>query len=345
MKDSNSVINEINSIRSLYTDKINKSISDKDLEDIRIQILGKKSKFVAILKHIKDFDEENKKKVGQLANKTKEELITSIQNKATKLKEEHIKKIIQTESIDVTLPGKTQDIGSINPIITTMEKCEDILISMGFEVFYPYAVDDEFNNFEALNIKKNHPARDVWDTFWTEDNQLLITHTSSMQHRILKSKNPPIRATVLGRCFRNESTDARHEHTFNQIEGLYVDKNITMTDMLGVFKEFLSKYFEKEIDVKFTPDFFPFVEPGGMMSLNCVLCDGKGCNVCKGTGWLELLGCGMVHPEVLKMADIDPNIYSGFAWGFGVERLCMLKDNINDIRYFNSGNLDFIKQF
>ena len=166
-----------------------------------------------------------------------------------------------------------------------------------------------------------------------------------MQNRILSTNKPPIRAIVPGRCFRNEATDARHEHTFSQIEGIYVDKGVALTDMLGTLKEFFSKFYEKDLEVKFTPDFFPFVEPGGMMSLSCVLCNGKGCAVCKHSGWLEIMGCGMIHPKVMEMAGIDPKTYSGFAWGFGVERLIMLKYNINDIRGFYSGNLDFVRQF
>jgi len=194
-------------------------------------------------------------------------------------------------------------------------------------------------------ISKGHPARDSWDTFWTEDENILITHTSSMQNRVLRSKTPPIRAIVPGKCFRNEATDARHEHTFYQVEGIYVDKGITFTDMLGTLKTYFEAFFEKEIQVKFMPDFFPFVEPGGQMALSCVLCDMKGCKVCKGTGWLEILGCGMIHPNVLKEAGIDTDLYTGFAWGFGLERLIMLKQNIEDMRIFHSGDLRFIRQF
>ena len=256
-----------------------------------------------------------------------------------------ISQAIETEKIDISLPGIKPVLGSMNPVTRMTMLCEDIFMSMGFEVHYPYAVDDDFHNFTSLNLPEGHPARDSWDTFWTEDEQICITHTSSMQHRILTSSEPPIRAIVPGRCFRREATDARHEHTFSQLEGIYVDKGITVTDLIGTLQEFFTKFYEEEIKVKYTPDFFPFVEPGGMMALSCVLCKGKGCDVCKGTGWLEVMGCGMIHPKVLDMAGIDSKTYSGFAWGFGIERLVMLKYNINDTRLFNGGNLEFIKQF
>jgi len=216
---------------------------------------------------------------------------------------------------------------------------------MGFEIYTPFEIDDDYHNFTSLNMPEGHPARDAWDTFWTEDEHILITHTSSMQNRILKSANPPIRAIVPGKCFRNEATDARHEHTFYQVEGVYVDKGITMRDMLGTLQTYFEAFFEQSIKVKFMPDFFPFVEPGGQMALTCVLCKGEGCKVCKHTGWLEILGCGMIHPNVLKEAGIDPEQYTGFAWGFGLERLIMLKANVQDIRLFHSGDLRFIKQF
>ena len=234
---------------------------------------------------------------------------------------------------------------SRNIITQATWRCEDIFQKMGFNIEYPFEIDDDYHNFESVNMPKDHPARDSWDTFWTKDNFIAITHTSSMQNRVISSSTPPIRVVVPGRCFRNEATDARHEHTFNQIEGIYIDKRVTLSDMLGTLKEFFVNYFETDLEIKFTPDYFPFVEPGGMMALSCIICNGKGCDVCKKTGWLEVLGCGMIHPNVLKMGGLDPEVYSGFAWGFGLERLIMLKYAIEDVRHFHSGNLDFIKQF
>lgn len=345
VKTKEQILTDIKTVVSSYLKELSSAETNTKVEDIRISALGRKSHLNEILKSIKDLDSSSKKEVGQEANKAKETLENAISKKLENIKKDYLNTIATSEAIDITLPGEKPLKGSIHPVSKMAQLCEDIFMGMGFEIHYPYAVDDDYHNFETLNLPPNHPARDSWDTFWTEDNHIAITHTSSMQNRILSNNTLPIRAIVPGRCFRNEATDARHEHTFSQIEGIYVDKGITLTDMLGTLQEFFSKFYQQEVKVKFTPDFFPFVEPGGMMSLTCVLCKGKGCSVCKQTGWLEILGCGMIHPRVLEMAGIDSNTYSGFAWGFGLDRLVMLKYNINDIRIFNSGNLDFIKQF
>lgn len=344
-KNKEQILNDLKSVISGFSQQLDAAKTSDQVEAIRVTALGRKSHLNEILKNIKNLDTLAKKEIGQEANKAKNLLEEEIHLKLKDIQKAYLASISTTEAIDTTLPGVKPKLGSIHPISQMQQRCEDIFMKMGFEVYYPFAVDDDFHNFESLNLPPNHPARDSWDTFWTEDDQIAITHTSSMQNRILSSTPPPIRAIVPGRCFRNEATDARHEHTFNQVEGIYVDKGITITDMLGTLQEFFSKFYEQDIKVKFTPDFFPFVEPGGMMSLSCVLCQGKGCAVCKQSGWLEILGCGMIHPKVLEMARIDSETYSGFAWGFGLERLVMLKYNINDIRIFNSGNLDFIKQF
>lgn len=344
--NNDNLLERIGKLVSEYKESLSNAQDLVTLESLEIKILGRKSELTNILKNIKDLkDPQDKKRVGQEANFAKQTLEKLLSERREIIKKEYLANVEIKEKIDITLPGIKLETGHIHPVTQMIGLCEDIFMRMGFDVYYPNAVDDDYHNFETVNLPPNHPARDSWDTFWTEDDHIAITHTSSMQNRILSSKNPPIRAIVPGRCFRHEATDARHEHTFNQIEGIYVDKGVNLTNMLGVLQEFFSKFYEKEVKVKFTPDFFPFVEPGGMMSLSCILCDGKGCSVCKQTGWLEILGCGMIHPKVLEMANIDPNTYSGFAWGFGVERLIMLKYDINDIRLFYSGNLDFLKQF
>lgn len=320
----------------------------KDLEGLnklKDQYIGKKSQLNSILEKIVKLPKEDKQKVGKDSNLLKLDIIKVINEKTAEIQTHLLKEQEDTEKTDVTLPGKTSPIGHRHIITQTIWECEDIFAKMGFEVDYPFEIDDDYHNFESVNIPKDHPARDNQDTFWTKDGHVAITHTSSMQNRVMSSRKPPIRVVVPGRCFRNEATDPRHEHTFYQIEGVYVDKQVTLTDMLGTLKEFFSKYFGKDLDIKFMPDFFPFVEPGGQIALSCYICDGKGCDVCKKSGWLEILGCGMIHPNVLTMAGIDPATYSGFAWGFGVARLAMLKYGIEDTRHFNSGNLDFIKQF
>jgi phenylalanyl-tRNA synthetase alpha chain len=319
--------------------------TEAEQEKLRILYTGRKSKLTEILRGIKSLNDEGKKQVGSKANVLAQQMETQLDDALTKLVNQKLGNIAQTERIDITLPGKKTELGHLHPVTSMLQFAEDIFMKMGFEVVYPYEIDNDYNNFQAVNIPENHPARDAWDTFWLEDGGIAITHTSSMQNRVLLSHKPPIRVIVPGRCFRNEATDARHEHTFFQIEGIYVDKGVTMGDMLGTLGTFFSEFFGKKVDVKFTPDFFPFVEPGGMISLTCFICDGKGCKVCKHTGWLEILGCGMIHPNVLKMGGIDPETYSGFAWGFGLERLIMLKYGIEDIRNFYSGNLKFIRQF
>jgi len=344
--NNDNLLERIGKLVSEYKESLSIAQDLIALESLEIKILGRKSELTNILKNIKDLkDPQDKKRVGQEANFAKQTLEKLLSEKKESIKKDYLANVEIKEKLDITLPGTKFETGHIHPVTQMIALCEDIFMKMGFDVYYPNAIDDDYHNFETVNLPPNHPARDSWDTFWTEDDHIAITHTSSMQNRILSSKNPPIRAIVPGRCFRHEATDARHEHTFNQIEGIYVDKGVNLTNMLGVLQEFFSKFYEKEVKVKFTPDFFPFVEPGGMMSLSCILCDGKGCSVCKQTGWLEILGCGMIHPKVLEMANIDPNTYSGFAWGFGVERLIMLKYDINDIRLFYSGNLDFLKQF
>jgi len=324
---------------------VNKAKDKKALEDLKTKFLGRKAKLNSLLKDLGKLEKEERAEAGKRANEIKQKLTEQISAKLAQLDKSAMENGLKNESIDVTIPGKLPARGKIHPISQMLMRTEEIFEKMGFEVVLPYEIDDDYHNFTSLNMPEGHPARDAWDTFWTEDEKILITHTSSMQNRILKSKNPPIRAIVPGKCFRNEATDARHEHTFYQVEGIYVDKGITITDMLGTLKTYFEAFFEQTIQVKFMPDYFPFVEPGGQMALTCVLCEGKGCKVCKKSGWLEILGCGMIHPYVLKEAGIDPETYTGFAWGFGLERLIMLKNNIEDIRLFHSGDLRFIRQF
>lgn len=342
---SDKLLEQIEQLTQNLKDSLEQVKLPDEIQDLKVEYLGRKSKLTNILKGLKDLSDEGKKQVGQQANTAKEKMTSLINKQERKLKQEVFKQQISQEKIDVTLPGKKHELGHKHPVTAMQQRAEDIFLSMGFQIAYPYEIDSDYNIFEALNFPKDHPARDSWDTFIAEDGQMPIPHTSAMQNRVLSNNEPPIRYIVPGRTFRNEATDARHEHTFFQIEGIYVDKGIALSDMLGTLKTFFSEFYEKDIKVKFTPDYFPFVEPGGMMSLTCILCDAKGCNVCKQTGWLEILGCGMIHPNVLSEAGIDPNVYSGFAWGFGLERLIMLKFGIEDIRHFNSGNLKFIRQF
>ncbi len=323
-----------------------KSASSLDsMEAVRIKFLGRKSELTEVLRSLKEIDKDERAKLGKLSNEIKLQIESGFENKKRDIEKKQIEEKIKEEWIDVTLPSSELEIGYEHPIPKMIQFACDIFTRMGFEIYYPNEVDSEFHNFTAVNIPEGHPARDMWDTFWTTDGNVAITHTSSMQHRVLKTHIPPIRAVVPGKCFRNEATDSRHEHTFYQLEGMYVDKGINLSHMLGTIKEFFSNFFETEMDILFTPDFFPFVEPGGMISISTKNLKGNFERVTKGTGWLEVLGCGMIHPNVLKLAGIDPEVYSGFAWGVGIERLIMLKYDIDDIRLFHSGDLRFIHQF
>ncbi|MDD3648328.1 MAG: phenylalanine--tRNA ligase subunit alpha [Candidatus Dojkabacteria bacterium] len=315
----------------------------KEFEKLRTQYLGRKSKLTKILRSIQNLPQKDRPSVGKKSNEVRKALEASFLKTQGEL--EQIQSLNEASDIDVTIPALKKHIGHIHPNTQMIWRIQDIFQLMGFEVFEPYDIDDDYHTFTSLNLPEGHPARDIWDTFWTEEGFIPITHTSSMQNRVMKMRKPPIRAVVIGHTFRNERTDPRHEHTLFQCEGIYVDKGITLSDMIGTLKIFFSKVFEKDVKVKLDPDYFPFVEPGNGMALSCTLCDQKGCRVCKYTGWLEILGCGMIHPFVLREGGIDPDVYSGFAWGFGVDRLVMLREKIEDIRHFHSGDLRFIRQF
>lgn len=313
------------------------------LEKVRIKYLGRKSELTKALRSIKDIPQKDRATFGKRANEIKH--IVEDKVKLLKGKISSAQEIEKAEELDVTAPGQRTRIGHIHPITQMRWKAEEIFQDMGFEIIEPYEIDDDYHNFESVNMPPGHPARDMWDTFWTEDGYIPITHTSSMQVRLMKERKPPIRAVVPGKVFRNERTDPRHEHTLYQVEGVYVDKGISLSDMIGTLKTFFDAFYKKDVQVQVVPDYFPFVEPGNGINLSCMICDMKGCRVCKYTGWLEVLGCGMIHPNVLGEAKIDPNVYSGFAWGFGLERLVMLKYGIEDIRHFHRGDLRFIRQF
>ncbi len=334
-------LESLKKIRNDAQNELKKISNINDLENFRIKYTGRKSILTKILRSIKDLPDNQKKSVGLKAN----ELKNFLEEQIKKLREKIQVSETQTNEIDITAPGVKRRIGSIHPITQERWYIEDIFQKMGFQVFEAFDIDDDYHTFESLNIPVGHPARNMWDTFWTEDGFIPIPHTSAMQNRILKAVKPPVRAVIIGNCFRNERTDPRHEHTLMQCEGLYVDRGITLSNMIGTLKSFFTQYFEKETEVKVTPAYFPFVEPGNEMSLSCFLCNKKGCRLCKGTGWLEILGCGMIHPNVLREGGINPDVYSGFAWGFGLDRLVQLKHKIEDVRHFHSGDLRFIQQF
>ncbi|MCX6766100.1 MAG: phenylalanine--tRNA ligase subunit alpha [Candidatus Moranbacteria bacterium] len=318
-----------------------------DVLNLRVKYLGRKSEFNKILKGLKDLSAAEKKLIGPLANSAKKEIEQELQRaeKAIKAKSFDAKK----EKIDVTIPGRRVKRGHLHPLTKIQNEIEDIFASMGFEIADGPEVETEWYNFDALNIPADHPARDAWDTFFiknkNEGKLLLRTHTSPVQIRYMQTHKPPFRIIVPGKCFRHEATDAAHEHTFYQFEALMVGDDISVAHLKHIAQQFFSRFFKKEVKIRLRPSFFPFTEPSFEFDLSCTVCSGKGCPSCKGGGWLEMGGAGMVNQAVFVAAGYPRNRYQGLAWGFGLERLAMMRWKIDDIRLFHSGDLRFIKQF
>lgn len=315
------------------------------LEALKVKVLGKKGSLTALLRGMGQLSPEERPKAGQLINETREELTALLDEKqqqmALKEKEERLLK----EAIDVTEPRDLPLVGAVHPMQLVLNEVLDCFTSMGFSVAEGPEVELDHFNFELLNLPKNHPARDAQDTFYIDDNIVLRTHTSPVQARTMLSQKPPIRIVCPGRVFRADEMDATHSPVFHQIEGLVIDKDVTMGDLKGTLDAFAKRLYGDDIEVRFRPSFFPFTEPSAEVDLTCFNCHGKGCRVCKGTGWIEVLGCGMVNPKVLEMCGIDSKVYSGFAFGIGLERITMLRYGIKDLRLLFEGDLRFLKQF
>ncbi|MBN2157778.1 MAG: phenylalanine--tRNA ligase subunit alpha [Spirochaetes bacterium] len=341
--------NELDKIRAEALAATTTASSIEEVEEIRIQYLGRKGALTQILRSLGNIPPEERSSVGKLSNRYKVEIETAIEEKRTSLSRTGSEELVRKQWIDVTLdaPAATtqERLGRIHPISQIQYEIEDILTSMGFEIHDGPEVETDYYNFEALNIPKHHPARDMQDTFWTEDGNLLRTHTSAIQVRAMEKVKPPFRVVGPGRVFRYESTDASHENTFYQVEGMMVDRDITVSHLIYVMKKLLQEIFHRDVAVRLRPGYFPFVEPGFELDIHCLICDGAGCSVCKQSGWVELLPCGLVHPNVLRMGGINPDEWSGFAFGLGLNRLAMMKYGINDIRHFLSGDIRFLKQF
>ena len=338
------MIDRIKQIGLESKEKIANATSSVSIEEIRVEFLGKKGKIVEVLKNIKSVEESQRKEVARFANKLKEEIESKIESKKQEIKEkEYDEKINNAKKIDLTLSSNL-NIGSLHPITIVQKELEEIFTSMGFTVEDGNEVETEYNNFEAVNVPKHHPARDMQDTFWLENGQLLKTQTSAAQNKIMRKYGAPLKAIFPGRCFRNEELDASHENTFFQMEGMMIDKDVSIANLIYFMKTLLSEIFKKDIEVRLRPGYFPFVEPGFELDIKCIYCDGKGCKVCKHGGWIELCPCGMIHPNVLEMGGIDPEKYSGFAFGLGLSRLAMMKYGINDLRVLNSCDLRALKQ-
>jgi len=321
----------------------------RELEDWRVRYLGRKGSLTSILRGLGALSLEERRTVGALANEVKASLELGLEQKEKALKED-LTSALEQAGIDITLPGYPVSLGRLHPTTQIIREMCDIFVSLGFQVVEGPEVEWDYYNFEALNIPKDHPARDMWATLWidTEDGEksmLLRTHTSPMQIRLMEKTRPPVRAVIPGKVYRYEATDATHESMFYQIEGLAVDQGITLGDLKGTLFEFARRIFGEQRKVRFRCDYFPFVEPGVEMAIDCLVCQGSGCRLCANSGWIEILGAGMVHPDVLRRVNYDPDVYTGFAFGLGVERMPMLRYGIDDIRLFYGNDLRFLRQF
>lgn len=336
--------NSLDNIVDQAKGELSKAASLSDVEDIRVAYLGKKGVFTRQMKTLGGLPNEERPIVGAQIHKAKETFQVLLESTKAQMEQAALNSRLEQETIDVTLPGRGQAIGNLHPVTRTMRRIEKIFSSVGFDVATGPEVEDDFHNFEALNIPAHHPARAMHDTFYFDEHTVLRTHTSPVQIRVMENQQPPLKVIAPGRVYRCDS-DVTHTPMFHQVEGFVVDKNISFADLKGVLSEFLITFFEKDIKVRFRPSYFPFTEPSAEVDIECVLCDGKGCRVCGNTGWLEVLGCGMIHPEVFKHVNIDGDEFTGFAFGMGVERLAMLRYRINDLRLFFENDLKFLKQF
>jgi phenylalanyl-tRNA synthetase alpha chain len=339
------IIEQLDSILQEAKSKLSSCQSEEELDSTKNLFIGKKGSLSNVLKQLGKMDVESRKIVGQKSNEVSTSIEELVTEQRAKIKKAEIQRILQSEKLDVLRPSKKEELGTLHPISKTQMEIEDIFVSMGFQIMDGPEIETDYHNFEALNFSDDHPARDMQDTFYTVDGNLLRTHTSSIQVRALKTLKPPFKIIAPGRVFRYEEVDASHENTFNQVEGMVVGKDISIANLIYTMEELLNQIFGKKMIVRLRPGYFPFVEPGFELDFQCMVCTGKGCSVCKHSGWVELLPCGLIHPNVLRFGGLDPNVWTGFAFGLGLDRLVMMRYGISDIRYFNSSNLRFLKKF
>jgi len=314
------------------------------LDQVRVQYLGKKGALTKQMQTLGKLAPEERRDAGMVINTAKQVVEENIEQRRDVLKAAELDARLAAEAIDVTMPGRGQQSGGLHPVTRTMQRIEALFTQLGFETAEGPEIEDDYHNFEALNIPESHPARAMHDTFYFDEHTVLRTHTSPVQIRVMSERKPPLRIIAPGRVYRCDS-DITHTPMFHQVEGLLIDKKVSFADLKGVLDEFLRNFFEKDLEVRFRPSYFPFTEPSAEADIQCVMCGGEGCRVCSHTGWLEILGCGMVHPNVLAHVNIDSEEYTGFAFGIGVERLAMLRYGVNDLRLFFDNDLRFLKQF
>ncbi len=340
-----SLSEQIEQLRTFFMGELREISSTKDLEQLKVKYLGKKGPIQSLMQDLKNCSSEERPHLGKLINVLKEEFSSHCSNTLSRLQDEEMSAAFEREWLDATLPGRRRFSGKAHPINQTLQRILDILIGMGFSVRLGPDVDTDYYNFEGLNFAPDHPARDMQDTFYFGSDLLLRTHTSNVQVHSMEKFSPPIRIVAPGRAFRNEDISARSHVFFHQVEGFYIDRHVTFADLLSTMDEFLSKFLGETAQTRFRPSYFPFVEPGMEVDVRCTACKGSGCRICKHTGWLEILGTGMIHPNVLKKANIDPEVYSGYAWGMGIERLAILQYDVPDIRLFTENDSRFLSQF
>lgn len=334
----------IDSLHEEVQGALERATSLHDVEALKVKFLGKKGPLQQLLQGLRDCSAEERPAAGKLLNESKLFLEERFALKARDCLEREEGERLAGEAIDVTLPGRSHFLGQRHIALALLDEVLEILVGMGFSVQVGPEVETDYYNFEALNFGVDHPARDMQDTFYLTGGLLLRTHTSNVQVRVMEGHKPPLRVAIPGKCYRNEDVTARSHVIFHQVEALYIDERVSLGDLMGTLKEFLAKLFKREVELRFRPSYFPFVEPGMEVDVGCLVCGGSGCGVCKGSGWLEVLGAGMVHPEVMRSGGIDPEAWSGYAWGLGTERLAMLRYGVDDIRLFWQNDIRFLKK-
>ena len=337
--------NQLRTIQERTLEKIAQVADSASLEQLRVSVLGKKGELTGILRGMGALAAEERPRMGQMVNATRAAIEQALEARLTALREREKLARFEREAIDVTVPVDSRQAGALHPMNAVLKELMDIFVGMGYEVVEGPEVEFDHYNFELLNLPKNHPARDAQDTFYISDNVLLRTHTSPVQARIMTTRKPPIRIVCPGRVYRADEADATHSPVFHQMEGLVIDEGVTMGDLKGTLDAFAARLFGSDVTTRLRPSFFPFTEPSAEVDLTCANCRGKGCRMCKGTGWIEVLGAGMVNPKVLKMCGIDPDRYTGFAFGMGLERIALLKYNIPNLRLMYENDLRFLTQF
>lgn len=336
---------QLSAIKKAAQEELSSLNTLQSLEEIRVRVLGKKGELTQVLRQMGSLSAEERPVIGALANEIREDIENAIAAKKEELVKKERDKKLKEEVIDVTMAGKRPVAGGLHPITKVLDEVKNIFLGMGFSIAEGPDVELDYYNFEALNIPKEHPARDTQDTFYISDNVVLRTQTSPIQVRVMEKTKPPIRIIAPGRVYRSDAVDATHSPVFHQVEGLVIDKGITMADLKGTLEQFLKSLYGNEAKIRLRPHHFPFTEPSAEVDVSCFVCGGKGCRVCKGEGFIELLGAGMVHPDVLRRCNIDPEVYSGFAFGLGLERIVMRRMNIDDMRLLYDNDIRFLKQF